>query len=238
MRLDVKVSEGHEIASWVGANRFSNRDIIDLIGGGPFGTGPRGTYIADIFKDGAASFDFIGESNGALEYRYQIPVESSHNLIKTTGGWALTAYSGTLIIDPSTYDLKRLTAQTSELPPESEACDAFTTVDYQRVLIGAREFLAPARSSLHFTMRNGTETDNVTKYTSCREYAAESTLRFDAPNQEATKQPPPAAPAPIPAGLAVILALTTPIDSDTAAEGDVIELVVKAQLERADRSTS
>ena len=231
MRLDVKVSEGREIASWVGANRFSTRDIIELIGGGPFGTGPLGTYIGDIFKDGGASFDFMGEVNGAFEYRFQVPAASSHNLIKITGGWTQTAYSGTFLIDPSSYDLKRLEVQTSELPPESEACDAFTTVDYQRVLIGAREFLAPARSSLLFTMRNGNETENVTTYTSCREYSAESTVRFDDVREDAAQAAPPAAiPVLIPAGLTVVLALAGPIDSDTAAVGDPVVLVVKSPV--------
>src|SRR5579859_2226905 len=39
LRLDVKVSEGHEIGAWAGARKFDSRPIVDFIRQGPFGTG-------------------------------------------------------------------------------------------------------------------------------------------------------------------------------------------------------
>ncbi len=72
LRLDVKVSDGVEIGSWAGASHFDSRSIFDLIGGGPFGTGPFGTLLWDIFAS-ATDFGYAGEErtggSSLFEYR-------------------------------------------------------------------------------------------------------------------------------------------------------------------------
>jgi hypothetical protein len=226
LRLDVKVSEGREIGAWAGAHRFDSRNIVEFVGGGPFGTGPLGTLIGDIFPNPAARFEYDGEEalNGAgvFKYSYQVPLASSHYLIKAGDGWVPTAFSGSLWVDPESLELRRLTAGSSELPPETRACVADMDVMYERERIGAREFLLPRRSELHFIMRDATETHSLSTYANCHEYHAESTVRFDeSPPAETTdRKTVPASPA-MPIGLSVRLALSTPIDTDTAAAGDV-----------------
>src|SRR5438270_13269064 len=39
LRLDVAVASGREIHSWAGANRFEDKELFDIIGWGPSGTG-------------------------------------------------------------------------------------------------------------------------------------------------------------------------------------------------------
>jgi len=119
----------------------------------------------------------------------------------------------------------------SELPRESETCEAVTSVDYDRVQMGAGNFLLPQQSRMHIVMIDSTESDIATKYTACREYRGEATIHFGdelsaiAPGQQTNAE----AAVALPAGLQVSLALAAPIDSDTAAAGDVvIEKVRKA----------
>lgn len=76
LRLDVKVSEGHEIGAWAGARSFDSRDIVEFVVGGP-----------------------------------------------------PAAFSGGLWIDPESFELRRLTAASSELnasesPRETFCCPA------------------------------------------------------------------------------------------------------------------
>jgi len=227
LRLDVKVSEGQEIGAWAGARKFDSRNIVDFVGGGPFGTGPLGTLIGDIFPNRGTRFEYDGEEildhTGVFKFSYQVPVEFSHYLIKSLNGWAPTAFSGGLWIEPESSELRRLTAGSSELPPETLTCVADLDVVYERERIGSRDFLLPRRSELHFVLRDSTETHSVTTYSDCHEYHAESTLRFDeSPTTEPVGKGSGVLGAPaLPPGLKIRLAIETPIDTDIAAAGDV-----------------
>jgi hypothetical protein len=59
--------------------------------------------------------------------------------------------------------------------------------------IGDTQFLLPRQSELQTYDTNGGATDSVTKFSACREYTAESSLRFD--NQDTTAAPINIAPA-------------------------------------------
>ena len=149
--------------------------------------------------------------------------------------WRTTAYSGSLWVDPEAEELERITVLTDELPPETRACTADTRVDYQRVRLGTGDFLLPLESELHFLLRDGTESNSLSQYTKCREYQAESTLSFADPSTfgEPTQATAAALSRPIRDGLQLFLAVTKPIDTDTAAAGDVISAeVTKAVSDR------
>src|SRR5580704_1806908 len=45
LRLEVTVSEGHEIHAWPGATRFDARDVDEIIHQGPTGTGVFGAHL-------------------------------------------------------------------------------------------------------------------------------------------------------------------------------------------------
>jgi hypothetical protein len=47
--------------------------------------------------------------------------------------WTATSYDGELWIDPSSFDVQRFSMRTSELSPETNACEARMISDYARV---------------------------------------------------------------------------------------------------------
>lgn len=239
LRLDVKVSDGTEIGSWAGAGPFDSRGVFDLIGGGPFGTGPFGTLLWDIFASGGARFQYVGEdrASGAtlFEYRFEVPSDASHSYIKAGAGWVATAYDGSVWIDPGSLDPMRLSVRSGELPPETGGCELATTVDYQRLRIGTRDFLVPRQSAFHVLMRDNAETEVRTSYSSCREYVGEATLHFGEDVSLPAAQEPKAARVSLPGDLSVSLAFASPIDTDTAAAGDVVVATVLDPV-RAPRS--
>jgi hypothetical protein len=75
---------------------------------------------------------------------------------------------------------------------------------------------------------SGTEGVNETRYTSCRQYLGESTLRFDDPAMAAAERKEPA--PELPPGLTVKIVLTTRIDPSTAAAGEPVDGVLKEPL--------
>jgi hypothetical protein len=108
------------------------------------------------------------------------------------------------------------------MPPETDGCEAETTVEYQKVKVGTGEFLLPLRSSMRMVMTDATETLNTAAYAGCREYHGEATIRFDTAAVGGEVQAAAAPASPLPAGMSLSLALTSPIDTDTAAAGDIV----------------
>jgi len=231
LRIELKVSQGMEIGAWPGESRLGSRSVFDLASGGAYGTGALGTFFGDIFERGGAIYTYIGEETAAglkLEsYGYQVPAGSSHYEVKTGSDWTATAFSGTFRIDADSLDLRRLMVVASELPPESGGCQAETTVEYQKVKVGTGEFLLPLRSSMHILMTDATESRTAAVYSGCREYHGEATIRFDRAAVVGEVQETAASTAPLPAGLPLSLALTSPIDTETAAAGDIVTLKLR-----------
>lgn len=237
VRLEVTVSEGHELHSWPGATRFDTRDVDDLIRNGPVSTGSFGAYLASVFDQPGVTFHFNGErsANGKtlFEYRYQAPRSASRFEIKVDAAWRPAAYEGEIRIDPQSFELERLTIRIDEAPPGAAFCEAGATLDYQRVHIGDGEILLPRQSQLEIALQDGRQTSNITTFTNCREYQAESEIVFDAPSGAESTAAPRAGRGRVtlPIGLPVTLALAAPIDTATAAAGDPIAAkVVKPVL--------
>ncbi len=220
LRLDVKVSQGNEIGSWPGS-KFSSRSIFDLIGGGPYETGQIGALISDIFGNPGATYRYTRDENGLSAYSYRIPAPSSHYQIKAGANWTTTAFSGAFWLDSNTLDLTRLTAQADELPPSTGMCEIETAVDYQKVKVGEGEFLLPRQSSMRHVMRDGTEAQITAVYSGWREFRGESTIRFDDVSVVSGQRSRGRRIAS-PEASSLSLALTEPIDTDTAAAGDIV----------------
>lgn len=225
LRLELKVSRGMEIGAWPGETQLGSRSVFDLASGGAYGTGALGAFFGDIFETGAATYTYVGEGmSGTIKlavYGYSVPAGSSHYQVKTGSGWTPTAFQGAFWIDLDSLDLTRLMVDANELPPESGGCQDETTVEYQKVKVGTGEFLLPLRSSMRMVNTDATETRTTAVYSGCREYHGEATIRFDNAAMSGEVQADAAPASPLPAGLSLSLALTSPIDTDTAAAGDI-----------------
>jgi hypothetical protein len=98
--------------------------------------------------------------------------------------------------------------ESEELPPQTTMCELSTTNEYQGE--NTLGLLLPSVSRSHNIMRDTTETDQVTTLSNCRESAAPPSRRG------------PDAALGLPERIPFELALATPIDTASAAAGDVI----------------
>jgi len=241
VRLEVTVSAGSELHSWPGATRFDERNVDDLIRNGPVSTGSFGAYLNSIFGQPGVAYQYQGEQSAdgktLFEYTYQVPLAASHFEVKTGAGWRPTAYEGEFGIDPQTYELQRLTVRTVSPPAGAAFCQAASALDYQRIHIGDSDLLLPRQAELRIELKSGPETRNVTTFSHCREYQAESEIVFDETTSAEGAAPQSAfRRMSLPLGLPVTLALTAPIDTAIAAAGDPVEAKLVKPVRRSGSS--
>ena len=238
-RLEVSVSQGHELHSWPGATRFDARDVDELIGDGPVSTGAFGGYLAGVFGRAGVAYRYIGKqtenSRTLFEYGYRVPLDASRFEVRVDDAWRPAAYEGEFWLDSESAELERLTVRTAELPSGAPFCQASAGLDYQRVHVGDSDLLLPRRSQLEIVLHGGRETRNVTTFANCREYQAESEIIFD--TSAASADPGGAARfgrsrVALPIGLPVTLALMDPIDTAGASAGDPVAAKVVKPIKR------
>jgi len=238
LRLEVALVEGNSVYSWVGAPRFTDDTLDKLAGSGPLGSGDFGVFLGGILHH--AKLDFQGERvvDGAhlFEYSYEMPIDKSGYRVKVPGGWAVTGYDGTLLLDPQTNDLVKLVVRTNDLPSASSACRATSEVSYKRAPIHERMVLVPRETKLYTINTTGNESESETSYANCREYTTTVKMIFGGetisatPNPSTTITPASETAAPLPAGLRFSAHITTPMDIDTAAAGDPIEAILTTPM--------
>ncbi|HEV7521749.1 MAG TPA: hypothetical protein VGP89_11675 [Candidatus Angelobacter sp.] len=235
LRLEVALVEGSSVYSWVGAPRFTDDTLDKLAGSGPLGSGDFGVFLNGILRRATLAFqaERVVDGSRLFEYSYEMPIGKSSYRVKVPNGWAVTGYSGTLLLDPEADDLVQLIVRTDELPSISSACQATSEVTYKRTPIHQRMVLVPHETRLYTITAAGSESMSQTTYANCREYSSTVKMIFG----ETTSAGPVAAatpaaepPAPLQAGLHFSAHITTPLDGDTAAAGDPIEAVLTAPI--------
>jgi hypothetical protein len=231
LRLDVAIAASNEIYSWVGEDRFEDRDLFrDLVRQGALQTGGFSGFLVSIFVGDSASFSYNGDivvgGRTLAEFGFQIPREQSNYVFGNRREHVITGYDGTFLADPKTGDLVRLLIRTLELPADTGACQATTTLEYGRVRLHDAEFLLPREAQLDILSTDGGTLRNRTEYSSCHEFLGESRMKFDEPAPEVTAIAPAKAstapPLAMPPGLQFKLLFTQPIDTAAAAAGDRI----------------
>ena len=241
LRLEVALVNGNPVYSWVAAPSFESDTLEEFAGRGPLISGDFGGFLPTIL--GGASITFESEEHlgqrRVLAYSYDVPVKSSGYRVRSGGFWTPTAYRGTLRLDPATNDIVGLTVRTAELPDDYPACQAIIEIEYQRTPIHGQPILVPRETRLLTIDRSEGETEGLTTYASCREYASTSRMivdpvsnRSDAEGSAAVVAGPVA--TEVPAGLYFRARILTPIDSDTSAAGDPIEAVLLSDLRKDD----
>lgn len=228
LRLDVTTGAKGEIYSWVGEQRFSDRDLLELVEDGAIANGSYGIFLKAVFTTDQPTITYQGtrseDGRQLAEYAFKIPQEKSHYTFgvqhKIFFGWG-----GTFSVDARTGDLLKLVVQTDRLPPETGVCDVNTTIEYVHVRMNETDFIFPKDSHLHGLNINGSEADNRTVFSACHEFHGESTVSFDSAPEEVkpvasvTSAPPPPAFKNM---LKFRVALTDGLDTTTAAVGDPV----------------
>jgi hypothetical protein len=228
LRLDVAFSpSGREIYSWAGASKFEDGELDELVQEGAMGTGAYAAMLLSAFENRGTKYAFEGATatgRRLYEYSFSVSVEQSRYRVKARKDWIITGYTGTILVDPKTSDLVRLTVRTEELPPETNTCQTTTSLEYGLVQLSGSDYLLPTMASQRFIGRDAYEAENTMSFSACRDFHAESTLDFGDKSAAAAKLPaPPPGAGGLPQGLPVTVELIQAIPFAAAAAGDRIE---------------
>jgi hypothetical protein len=234
LRLEVAIADGQDVYSWIGAPKFEKDALEKLAGRGPLGSGDFGPFLSSILQRATVSFqkEEVVDGRRLLLFSYDMPLEQSRYYIKGDKGWLVTAYSGTLLLDPANSDIASMSVRSAEQSENKTVCQALSEVDYGRVPIHDRAILIPRETRLRMIDPGGAESLSTVKYSGCREYSSQSKMFFEEPqNSPATQvKQESAPPRPLPVGLHFTGRIVTPVDSDTAAAGDPIEVVLRKPM--------
>ncbi|MGA2741304.1 MAG: hypothetical protein ABSG65_28180 [Bryobacteraceae bacterium] len=228
-KLDVTVSAGAEIFSWVGARHFQSEDVDKIVGGGMTGTGDFGPFLISIFSGNGSEYEYLGlaQEHGRTfaKYRYRVPLAVSHYQVKVgprPADQATMAYEGTFWIDPENAELSHMTIEVPNPPRQAEMCRVETTIDYRKGRIGSSDFLLPRLTVLKMWDAGTERSENRIEYTACREFQTESVFRTDSEVSAGDSAVPQKSIA-VPPGIAIKIALRSIIDSESSFAGDAIE---------------
>lgn len=227
LRLEVALSQKGEMRSWVGARQFDDKAIDSVVPNGPAGTGMFGSFLASIFDQDVRAFQFrrelTVEGRLRLEFSFDVPRDDSHYKVKIGNSWETTAYHGTIEVDTEAVEVSRIHVQTAILPPAAGTCQTTSDLSIAPTPIGDWRFPLTVAARQHFVASNGEEAVNTTRFSNCREYRGESTIRFEGEGGPAATSPggrKSPGPDAMPAGLTFTLRLIGTIDGSTAAAGD------------------
>jgi len=213
IRVKVMMIDGREVFAWADPLKYELHDLESVLTTGPIGTGAFGAFYRNLFVNPEARYQFLGERSGKLAYGFRENTEVSHQVVKAGEKWVPTAHAGSFLIDPESLDLARFTVETSTLDAETNMCETSSTIDYHRVRIGAEDFLLPRHAESRDVLIDTGETTNAISYSACAAEIPPLT-------------PPVKAASILPEKVQMVLALDDPIDTDTAAAGDLVSATV------------
>lgn len=244
LKLDVAVAADGEIYAWPGASVFDTHDPFDFVRTGATGNGVYSSFLSAIFGGNVAeiSYQGIAEEGGRrlAQFAFRVPQQKSNYAVRIGNGHYTTAYGGTFLADPATGDLVQLAIHAQGLPASSGACEVNTTLDYSRSRLRDEEFLLPGQTQLDIFKTDGSEDRNHAVYSGCREFTAQSSIRFGAPDPAPGLAATPVSTTPIvqaPAGVRLRVRFPQRIDTATAAGGDTVKAVLVSAIRDSSSKT-
>lgn len=234
IRLEVALVDGAEMFAWPGSRKFDDTKINDMVKGGAIGNGNFALHAKAVFQSKSPRFTYAGEETRdagrrALKWDFVVAQEASGYSLKSGEDEAVVGYHGSFWVDAQSLDVLRLEVQADDIPKSLEISFAADAVDYARVTLGEESFLLPSSSELRLQSIQGYENVNRTRFSGCRHYTGESTISFDDPVSSTPASSEPERTLDLPPGLALHIALDSPIN-ESSAVGDPVTAILKRSV--------
>lgn len=232
IRMQVSAVGGNESYSWPGSPNSSERPS-DLLRTGLMGTGSFQGYIRALFvSPGPAQIEFLGrtsiEGQRLLHFRFTFDLRE-RLILNVAAGRASVAAKGEFWADEQDRTVRRMRIENTDPAPEINVKSVEYFFEWAPVLLHGRETLLPQMASMRMETYSGEVRRNEIALSQCREFRADSTVRFDGPPgdvEAVPASPGNAAAGFLPADLTVPIRLLSAIQTETSAVGDIFEAEV------------
>ncbi len=240
VRLEVAVVEGEERLALPGAREFSRTELQKLAPSGLISWGDYAGALRATVLNKRAAVSYAGvevRERRLARYDYRVAVADMPSTLSSGAASIPTGLAGSFWIDPDSLVLVRLETNLTEIPRHFPIASMTSAIEYQQVQGARGSFLVPARADRKAEDRGRHLTTTHTVFSGCREYLAESKIRFDAPDEAASSTATAAADklAPIPDGVHISASLDQPLDFKTAAAGDPVSATVSKAVKSGGR---
>jgi hypothetical protein len=183
VRLQVTSLQGAEYYSIPGkARSYSNPRR--LVSTGLLATGIFYGYAQTVFvQRGLSRLEFLGadESGPRVPIRYRFLLDPDRHPLQLRVGLRSVSVpgGGGFWIDQKDLHLRRMTIENVSPIRQLGIRRALHVMDWAPLKTPSGEFLMPQRAEMSMEMEDGSVSKNVATMAQCREYQAESTIRFD-----------------------------------------------------------
>lgn len=165
----------------VGGKR-TNKNMLEL--GGSTSTGEFASVLASLFAPESrtqfASYrsTTVGKA-AAVIYDFKVALPNSNWTIRVGGQTLRPAYSGSVWIDRSTAEVRRIEMQADNIPKDFPMDSLQLAVDYDSIRLGTAQFLLPIHSE-NLSCQRGTTicSKNEVDFRDYHKYSGESTIVF------------------------------------------------------------
>ena len=187
IELEVAFVHNQQLFSRTGEGRFGEQTVDGLVGGGTISDGALGANIDLIFSRDLAELEYAGEckkdGRKALRVNLRVPTEKSTILIRHNGRSGVGGYDGSVWVDAETLDPIRVDYKVNRIPAYLGVRLIEESMHYKKLTIGNSQFYLPVRSELGATDDTGTYSLNMMKLSACREFGADSEVKYGPPSQ-------------------------------------------------------
>ena len=101
VRLDVAIGDSKEMYSWVGEDRFDDRDVFDMVRDGALQDGGYSVFLASIFGRGDEDFIYDGkrdlDGRSLAEFRFRVPKAQSNYVFGNRRKFSVVTAYGKLL---------------------------------------------------------------------------------------------------------------------------------------------
>ena len=166
----------------VGGKR-TNKGMLDL--GGSTSTGEFASTLHSLFSEGSqAQFKFFRSTtlrgSPTAIYDFKVALPNSNWFTKIGGQGLRPAYSGSVWIDRSTAEVRRIEMQADNIPKDFPLDSVQWAVDYENVRLGTASFLLPVHAENLACWRGSPMcTKNEVDFRDYHKYSGESTITFE-----------------------------------------------------------
>jgi hypothetical protein len=165
----------------VGGKR-TNKSMLEL--GGSTSTGEFASTLRSLFSEASRTdFKLVQSTtlngNSAAIYDFKVALANSDWFIKVGGQALRPAYSGSVWIDKSSAQVRRIEMQADKIPKDFPLDSIEWAVDYDEVSLGGSRFLLPVHAD-NLGCQRGSPicTKNSTDFRNYHKYTGESSITF------------------------------------------------------------
>ena len=185
LRLQVASVANRELLAPQGASRFEDIDPSYYIQEGAIGTGLFSSLVRNLFVNDNA---LIGQpreeqvqSRAALAFDFEMTEFRSGYQLQSVSGSATVGLRGTFWVDKESLDLPQIEDRAVAIPQALGMSDVDSAIAFAPVRVGSSDALLPQSAETVVKELKGGEKKNVTRFSGCRAYTAESVIDYGAP---------------------------------------------------------